>query len=129
MAHPNEEILRRQDDAQAKGDMDAFWSLFTDDVVVHVAGRSSLAGEYKGKQALQELYARYTEVLGDSPIMTTHDLLANDEHGVVLYSVRAEREGKTLEARTANICHFRDGRVSELWSMDEDPYTADPFYG
>ena len=57
------------------------------------------------------------------------DLLANDEHGVVLYETRATKDGQSIAIRTINICHFRDGKISELWTVDEDPYTADPFYG
>jgi ketosteroid isomerase-like protein len=129
MAHPNEEILRTQDEALAKGDMDTFWSLVTDDVLLHVAGRSSLAGDFKGKERLQEVFGRYMASLGENPEMITHDILANDEHGIVLYETRVTKDGESLTIRTVNIAHLRDGKISELWTMDEDPYTADPVYG
>jgi uncharacterized protein len=129
MAHPNEEMLRRQDEALSKGDLDTFWSLTTDDVVVHVAGRSSLAGDHEGLDTAKDLFARYMASLGDNPELITHDILANDEHGVVLYETRVTKEGQSVTIRTINVCHFRDGKVSELWTVDEDPYTADPIYG
>lgn len=129
MAHPNEEMLRVQDEALAKGDVDTFWSLVTDDVLLHVAGRSSLAGDHKGKEAVQEVFGRYMASLGENPELNTHDILANDEHGVVMYETRVIKDGQSVSIRTVNIAHFRDGKVSELWTMDEDPFTADPIYG
>jgi uncharacterized protein len=129
MAHPNEEVLREQDEALSKGDMDTFWNLMADDVVLHVAGRSSLAGDHKGLQAVKELFDKYMASLGENPELITHDILANDEHGVVMYETRATKEGQSVAIRTTNLCHFRDGKVSELWTVDDDPYIADPFYG
>ena len=129
MAHPNEEVLRTQDDAMSKGDLDTFWSFTTDDVIVHVAGRSSLAGDHKGKEAAKQVFGRYMASLGENAELDTHDILANDEHGVVMYSTRITRDGQTTTVRTVNVCHFRDGKVSELWTVDEDPWTADAIYG
>jgi ketosteroid isomerase-like protein len=47
--HPNATLLRAGYDAFATGDMAALDALFADDVVWHVAGRSPLSGEHKGK--------------------------------------------------------------------------------
>lgn len=46
MEHPNAAILRRADEAMERGDIEGFFSYYTDDVVVHVAGRSQLAGDH-----------------------------------------------------------------------------------
>ena len=47
--HPNEKVLRDADEAQMRGDVEAFANAYTDDVIVHIPGKSSLAGTYKGK--------------------------------------------------------------------------------
>jgi hypothetical protein len=47
--HANEQVLRDLDQARMGGDIEAFSGFFVDDVVVHFPGKSSLAGEYKGK--------------------------------------------------------------------------------
>ena len=44
MHHPNEQLLRDIDEAQVKGDFQAFAGHFTDDVVVHIGGKSQFAG-------------------------------------------------------------------------------------
>jgi ketosteroid isomerase-like protein len=28
----------------------------------------------------------------------------------------------------AHVCHFRDGKLTEAWILDFDPYKADEFF-
>lgn len=128
MAHPNEEVLRRADVAQEKGDLDTFMDLFTDDVVVHIGGRSKLAGDLKGRDQLVESYTRFMEALGENAEFKTHDLLANDTHGIMLQTFATVVNGERVEINGVGILHFTNGKVSEAWFIDEDPYTADPIY-
>jgi ketosteroid isomerase-like protein len=128
MAHPNEEALRRADAAQASGDVQAMMDLFADDVVIHIGGRSKLAGDYKGKDQLLEMYGRFMQSLGNIEEMGTHDILANDTHGIQLQSTTAERGGERITINAVGIMHFSGGKVTEAWFTDEDPYTADAWY-
>jgi hypothetical protein len=43
-------------------------------------------------------------------------VVANDEHGVGLNSVHAERAGRTLEDNNTLVFHVRDGKVTEVCS-------------
>ena len=59
-----------------------------------------------------------------------HDVLASEEHAVVLARVRARRAGKTIEhGQYSHVCHFQDGKLSEAWIVDVDPYELDDFFG
>lgn len=53
-----------------------------------------------------------------------HDILANDEHTVVLATLTATREGKSIEVSVANVTDNRDGQVTEFWSAVTDPEAA-----
>lgn len=128
MAHPNVETLRRVDEAQMKGDMDAFFAEFTDDVVVHIPGSSRLAGTYKGKDQLAELFGKFMEAVGEYSF-EGHAYLADDEHGVALQNSKATRGGKILETRDAFISHFRDGKISEFWIYSDDQAGMDAWIG
>jgi uncharacterized protein len=128
MAHPNEEALRRADEALASGNVQAMMDLFADDAVIHVGGRSKLAGDYKGKDQLLEMYGRFMQSLGNIQEMSTHDILANDTHGIQLQTVTAERDGRRITIKSFGAMHFTDGKVTEAWFLDEDPYTADPWF-
>lgn len=126
--HPNEQVLRGIDEAQQRGDIGAFSGYFTDDVIVHVAGKSSLAGVYKGKDQFLELFQRFLE---RTPEYTfePHAYLADDEHGVTLQFSHLKRGDETLDSNDTIVGHFRDGKVSEFWFFSEDQDAVDRFIG
>jgi ketosteroid isomerase-like protein len=126
--HPNEKLLRDADEAQMRGDIEAFMGAYTDDVVVHVPGKSSFSGTYKGKDQFQELFARFME---RTPEYTfePHDYLANDEHGILLQRSHFKRGDETLDSSDTFVCHFRDGKISEFWFSSEDQSAVDAFLG
>jgi ketosteroid isomerase-like protein len=128
MAHPNEELLRRVDAQMAKGNPQAMFDLFADDAVVHVGGRSKMAGDYKGKGEIQQSFGLFMQSLGDNPSLESHDIVANDTHGIVMQTAKGARGGKSIEIKGLGIMHFSGGKVTEAWFLDEDPYTADPWY-
>jgi ketosteroid isomerase-like protein len=126
--HPNEKLLRDADQAQIEGDVEAFTRFYTDDVIVHIPGRSSLAGEYRGKDQFLQLFERFME---RTPEYTfePHAYLADDEHGIILQRSRYKRGDETLDSNETFVCHFRDGKISEFWFSSEDPYAVDAFLG
>jgi ketosteroid isomerase-like protein len=128
MAHPNVETLRRIDEAQLKGDMDAFFAEFTDDVIVHIPGNSRLSGTYKGKDQLGDLFGRFMEAVGEYSF-EGHAYLADDAHGVSLQNTKATKGRKTLETRDAFISHFRDGKISEFWIYTDEQAAMDDWIG
>jgi len=128
VAHPNEELTRRGFDAFAKGDVDTLRELFDQDAVGHVPGRSPLAGDYRGVDAILGFFARLAELSGGTFRTDVHDVVANDEHAVGIYVTRGEREGRTLENRNVLVSHIRNGKLTEAWLMSDDQYAADEFF-
>lgn len=126
--HPNAELLRRGYQAFASGDMAALDALFADDVVWHVSGRSSMAGDYKGKEQVFGQFGQLMERTGGTFKLDTHDIVAGDGHGVALSAATASREGRSLNVRNVDIFHVKDGRVTEMWSTSLDPYETDEFW-
>src|SRR5512145_575497 len=114
MPHENVEIMRGIDEAQKRSDFESFFSHFTDDVQVHIPGNNKLAGNYTGKQQLQELFGRFIESVGDY-YFENHAYLADDEHGVTLQTSHMARGGRTLDLQEAFVVHFSGGKVSEMW--------------
>jgi uncharacterized protein len=126
--HPNEQVLRDLDEAQTRGDVEGFSGFFTDDVVVHVPGKSSLSGVYKGRDQFLELFGRFME---RAPEYTfePHAYFADDEHGVALQRSHYKRGDETLDSNDTFVCHFTDGKISELWLFSEDEAAVDEFIG
>jgi ketosteroid isomerase-like protein len=128
MHHPNERLLRELDEAQLRGDVEAFAAGFTDDVVVHVPGKSSFAGDYTSKEQFLGLFQRFNERVPEYSF-EGHAYLADDEHGVSLQKSRYKRGDETLDTNEAFVAHFRDGKVSEFWFLSEKSDEVDAFLG
>jgi ketosteroid isomerase-like protein len=90
---------------------------FTDDIRWHVPGHGPVAGDYEGTPQVLQLFVRLCELSGGTFRIDLHDVVANDEHAVALFTVRGEREGKQLNDNTAQSYHIRDGKISEAWTL------------
>ena len=120
--HPNVDLVRRLDDAFDRGDMATLETLIADDIVWHEIGR---AEPRRGKDELRAMAATADyQIQGE-----THDVLASDDHGVVLVNATGTRNGRTLRYRTAEIYHIRDGHISERWAFSDDTAAITKFFG
>jgi len=120
--HPNAALLRSAHEAWARGDVQAMAALLHEDVVWHeignpepVRGRAAVAARAGGSGF---------EVSG-----SLHDIVANDDHAVALVHAVARHGDRTLEYRTAEIYHVRDGRVVERWAFSDDTAAIVAFFG
>jgi uncharacterized protein len=130
MAHPNEVLLREAFAAFMRGDLEALQTkYFAEDIRYHVAGRSQIAGDYEGVAQVLGLFGRLFELSGGTLRLELHDVVANDEHGVALFKVIAERDGKELADNEILIAHpDADGKAAEIWTQSSDTYTSDEFW-
>lgn len=128
MAHPNEDLIRAQYDASSRGDLDALRQTWNPNIVWHVAGRSPLAGDYEGVDAVLGFFGKLIELSGGTFQVQLHDVMANDMHVASLHTNRAERNGRRLDLRVVLISHVRDGKIVEVWNFVEDQYAAAEFW-
>lgn len=126
--HPNVELLRKGYNAYSSGDMDVLQELFAEDIQWHIAGRSQLSGDYKGRDAVFGFFGKLMELTEGTAKLEVHDILANDEHGVALVTGSSSRGGKTLEGPDVHVFHIRNGQVVEFWDSPLDQYASDEFY-
>jgi ketosteroid isomerase-like protein len=128
MAHPNEELARKGYKAFAAGDIETVKGLLADDVLWHIPGRSPLAGDYKGRDEVLGFFAKIAERSGGTFKLDVHDVLANDEHAVVLVVAKAERAGKRLNEPLVHVSHIKNGKITEFWAHPSDQYSGDEFW-
>ena len=119
--HPNVALVRRgmqamndMDMSKADEEMAVVDAFMADDIVWHEIGR---AEPRRGKD---ELRATMSEFSDTTIKYELHDVVANDDHTIALGTATATRNGKTLEYRTAEIFHIRDGRAIERWAFSDD---------
>jgi uncharacterized protein len=126
--HPNATLVKEGFAALEKGDMNWFDEHTADDVVWHVGGNSKWAGTYEGKAKVMDLFGRQMQAMGGPPQADVHDVLANDDHVVVMGSAKASaQDGSSAEWKYVNVFHIKDGKTTEVWGMAENDAAVDPF--
>ena len=129
MAHHNEELVREGYAAFARGDLDMLQDrFFSSDVRWHFPGRSPFGGDYAGVGDVMTWLGRSFEASGGTIRVQLHDVIGNDDHVVALTTIRAEREGRTLQDNTVQVFHIQDGRATEVWTHPADLYATDEFW-
>ncbi len=134
MAASDLELMGKAYDALVSGDIPLLFSLMDDDVAAHVPGRSQVAGEYAGKQAVLGYVATLGELSGGTLRFELHQLLAADGHAahghaVALVKDLAERaDGRALAMNNLHVWHVADGRLQEIWIYPGDLYAWDDFW-
>ena len=74
--HPNEQLLRREYDGRARGDLTEVAATFHDEIVWHVPGRSAISGTYRGKNEVMAYVRDRQELAGGTFEITVHDVFA-----------------------------------------------------
>ncbi len=126
--HPNEELLRNSFYAFGRGDMDTLRANFTEDIVWHFPGKSPMGGEFPGVDETLGWLGRTFELSGGTIRTEVHDVLANDTQAVALFTVTAQRDGKSLDDHTVGVYEIEGGNVREAWFHPGDQYATDDFW-
>lgn len=126
--HPNEAPIREAFAAFASGAARALPDLFSDDVVWHVAGRSPVAGDYRGAEEIFGHLDDLKERSGGTATTELHDIMANDRHAVALAHSSATRNGNSYGTVHFYVFPFREGGITEFWTHPLDQYAEDEFW-
>jgi ketosteroid isomerase-like protein len=111
------------------GDVQTVIDLIADDVKWHVGGTSKFAGDYEGKQKVLEFFGRLMAE-GFVQKHAIHDILANDQHVVVLCDVSVTYNGKTDSGQVVDVYHENDqGQLKEFWRIAADQARLDALIG
>ena len=123
-----EEVVRHWYDARARGDLDEAAELLAPDVVWHIAGRSPLAGEHRGRESVNEVLRTLRERTGGTHHAELVDVVAGTSAVVVLVRVTARRGDRLLDSRQALEVRVENGVIVELRSYIDDLYAVDAFW-
>jgi uncharacterized protein len=127
--HPNVARMKDGYAAFATGDFAVLNDLFADDLVWHVGGRSQIAGDYHGRDAVFGMFGKLMEITQGTFHQETHAVFADDEHAVALVIATAGRDGQSITGYDVHVCHMRDGKVTEFWTAATNQYAFDELVG
>ncbi|MDQ4097580.1 MAG: nuclear transport factor 2 family protein [Actinomycetota bacterium] len=119
MSEQNVGIINKLGEALGVGDLNAVAACFHDDVVVHVVGQGPGAGDHKGVEAFLAVVNDWFERCRGDITFENIFAMANGEWGAEWGRCFLTRTGKTLDTYEATIYRFADGRIAEMWLLDE----------
>src|SRR3954464_5921389 len=128
-ANEDLDVIKTGYAAFGKADIPAVLAVFDNDIQWHVGGRSPLSGTYKGPDEVVGFFTQLGERTGGTFNLEIHDMLASDDHVVVLARESGRGDGKSLDVNGAHIWHLRDGKAVEFWGIPSDQHAMDDFWG
>ena len=124
----NIEMARNGYRAFNEGHIDEAMATIHEEILWHNGGDNPLTGEFRGKDAVMEMLARFGQTMEGTYEADIHDVLASDEHTVVIGTYTATRHGRTHSARFVDVVHpAPDGRAKEFWRFFDDVAAEDEF--
>jgi len=112
--------------AARRGDWDTASGYFADDLVVHIPGRSSFAGDRKGKEAAMEYIQAIRDHYRDGEIeLELVDMLASEDRVALLVRERFLGRGEPVEIRRANVYRVAGDAIVEISIFEADQYVVD----
>jgi len=124
MALSQEEMIRFVDDlyaATGAGDWDRASAMLTDDFFVTEAPGLPMAGVYRGRDALRDLYRDVMGML-DVAALDRHETTTGGEHAVTILTMRFA-DPALAPAQLCELFRFRDGKCCEIRPYYFDPQT------
>ncbi len=127
-AQGNAELIRSGYEAFSKGDMETIAKVFGSDIRWTISGRNQISGTYVGQDEVFGFFGKLMELTDGSFTVAVHDLLASDDHVVVLVTETASRNGKSLKMDEAHVWHVAGGQAAEFWGLPADQHAVDEFW-
>jgi hypothetical protein len=114
----------------AQDDYDAVRDAFTDNAVLHAAGKGPLSGDYHGPdEMITRFFRRGKEMCGGNLTLEPVSILPGNDYVMMFLRVRGERNGRTLDILCAEAAKLADdGRIDEFWYLANDQAAEDSFY-
>jgi len=125
----NAAIVRRGYDALYSGDLTRLTELFGDHVSWHTPGRSPLAGDVVGREAVFTRLGRCLAETGGT-FRADLKLVLTDEHGRVIgiHHNVADRDGKHLDVYCCIVFELENGRIVDGREHFYDLHAWDEFW-
>jgi len=121
-------LIRRAYQDFELGDLDLLRVVMAPDVVWHEPGRSILAGDYKGPEAVLEFLGQLKARSNGTFKVEVLDVLSEPERAVVFQRETATRNGKALDVIAAVDFEIHHQKITEVTVYQADTYQFDEFW-
>jgi uncharacterized protein len=110
------EIVQQWFDLIARGDAQAAFRLFTDDVVYHLKGTTPVSGVYRGlREIVEDFFTPWRKQIVGDIALSVDELVGDGERVVALARGKAKTiHGLPYDNDYAFVFRLRDGKISEV---------------
>ncbi|KAB1146357.1 nuclear transport factor 2 family protein [Streptomyces luteolifulvus] len=127
--HPHAAVVRKGYEAFSRGDMDALRGLMTSDAAHHVPGSHPLAGDFKGQNAIIEMYGKLFEETGGTMQADLRNIFVDGRgHAVSVHHFTADRKGRHIDEMGGIVFRIVGDKVSDLDECVADIDTSNEFW-
>src|SRR5262245_49770480 len=103
--------------------------LIGSDCLWRIPGSAPVSGEYRGRDAIFELFRVTQRLTGGSYRVEPLWILGDDERVVVAYRARGERpDGRSLDIEQLLVCRIEDGVWREVLALPTDQPAFESFW-
>ncbi|WP_327695070.1 nuclear transport factor 2 family protein [Streptomyces sp. NBC_00459] len=128
--HPHAALVRKGYDAFSRGDMDTMRTLLAGDATHHVPGSHPLSGDFKGQDAIIDLYRRLGEETdGTMRVAVLNVLVDGRGHAVSVHRFTAERQGRLIDETGGLVFRIVGEKITDLDECVEDIERSNEFWG
>jgi ketosteroid isomerase-like protein len=127
-AHPNQALAVRVFEAFSRRDGRVVAAALDEDVVWRVGGTSPMAGVYEGRRNVVAFLGKTTALTNGTYRSELLYALADDEHVVIVYRARGERDERRIDLVQVLLCVVRDGRFVDVTALPTDQAVFDAFW-
>lgn len=113
-------------DALKAGRVDQALAFYADDLVFHYYGHNPIAGDHVGKDACLAVLRKIGERTNRRILEVLEQVYAEDR-ATVIARESFERGGQVAVLDRTFIYRVKDGRIAEVWILDQDQQTVDRF--
>ncbi|MDJ0663168.1 MAG: nuclear transport factor 2 family protein [Acidimicrobiia bacterium] len=100
-----------------------------DATMLHLPGRSGLAGDYQGREPILALFARMNELTEGTCRFSPSRVLADTGTAFIVRGVQhAVRGNRTLSTPAVHIFSLSDCTIRDIWILHEDQHQVDEFW-
>ncbi len=121
------DVMERYIDAMRRGDRAAAFAHYADDIVGHVPGRSALAGDLYGKDAVVGYIETAVAHAPGGVELELVDMLASEERVALIVCERLHDGDRVLDMGRANVYRVEGDKIVEISIFESDQYAVDEF--
>jgi ketosteroid isomerase-like protein len=127
--HPHALLVRKGYDAFTRGDMDTLRGLMSSDATHHVPGTHPLSGDFKGQNAIIDMYGQlFTQTNGTLGVELRQVLVDGRGHAVSVHRFTAERNGRRIDENGAIVFRIVGDKITDLDECVEDIDKSNAFW-